>query len=133
MILYLLSVLLVCFSSYFLTSYFAGENETEGIFYLPLCAFANVVLTFEILSLFSAITVNNVLLMNFIFAGISAVIFYKSGKKFFKPDIRNFICRFKNSVILDKYLLFLSLGFLCLIAVSLFLIIFIPPINGDAD
>ena len=57
MILFVISFLLVIAASYFIASIFAENKSEFGIIYLLISAFANVVLTFEILSLFSAISI----------------------------------------------------------------------------
>ena len=54
MILFLISFLMVFLSSYFMTSIIADKKSLEGFIYILLTAFANVVLTIEILSLLNA-------------------------------------------------------------------------------
>ena len=122
MILFFISAMLVFISSYFLTSYFCGKNSSEGIFYLFISAYANIVLTFEILSLFSCIKIVPVLLLNLLFAFLSFIFWKKSGKALWSLEFKSFLKKYFYAVKSDKSLIVLSLGFITLITVSVFLI-----------
>lgn len=132
MILFFVSLLLVFAASYFITSIFADKNSAQGIIYFLVSAFANVVLTFEILSLFSMITVWGVLILNVLFCLVSYKLWSFSEKPLWTLDVKGFWCKYLAAIKLDKYLLVLSVGFLILIAVSIFLMSFMPVVNLDA-
>lgn len=80
MILFLISFLMVFLSSYFITSMLAEKKSLEGFIYILLAAFANVVLTIEILSLFSAISPVGVLILNLLFLAVSIFVWNKKEK-----------------------------------------------------
>lgn len=77
MILFLISFLMVFLSSYFITSIIADKKSLEGFIYILLTAFANVVLTIEILSLLNAISHVGVLILNVTFLSGSIFIWNK--------------------------------------------------------
>lgn len=132
MILFFISLLLVFAASYFITSIFAEKNSPLGIIYLLVSAFANVVVTFEILSLFSMITQWGVLILNVLICLVAYKLWKWLEKPLWKLDVKDFFCKFINAVKLDKYLLVLSVGFVVLIGVSVFLMSFMPVVNLDA-
>ena len=119
------AIILNFLSSYFIASIF-------GNFLIIFVAFfALVVLNMEILSLFSAINEINafiLVILNFILS----LTFFKIKKA--KPLKPNFdFKRFKNSLMLDKHLFILFLGFLFLLLVSLFLDIIMPSLEPDSQ
>lgn len=119
------AIILNLLSSYFIASIF-------GNFLIIFVAFfALVVLNMEILSLFSAINETNafiLVILNFILS----LTFFKIKKA--KPLKLNFdFKRFKNSLMLDKHLFILFLGFLFLLLVSLFLDIIMPSLEPDSQ
>lgn len=132
MILFLISFLLVFSSSYFITSMICEKKSLEGFIYILLTAFANVVLTIELLSLFSAISPVGVLILNVIFLALSIFIWNKKNRPQWTPDIKNFFYKYWQAVRKDKYLFILSIGFIVLISSALFLASFMPVINADA-
>ena len=77
--LFLISLLMVFVSSYMLSCVAAPKNEENRLYgpapflYILLTMFSQVVLTFEILSLFKAINEPNVLVLNVIFLVIAGV------------------------------------------------------------
>lgn len=128
MILFIISCLLVFISSYLMTSVLSRKG-IEGILYLPILAFSQLVLTFEVLSLFNAIKEGWVLFANVLFLFIISFIWYKKGKPLFSIDCRSFLNRVKNSFKLDKSLAFLFVGF-CIFVLSAIILCFIAPINN---
>ena len=136
MILFIISFLMVFITSYFITCLLVDEKHINGIFYLLLTAFANVVLTMEILSLFSAIYVPCVLALNLIFLVLSYVIWVKRGRPVWKIpfcDIKSFFRKYLICIKRDKYLAVLSVGFLIAVSTALFMSSFMPIMNFDAE
>lgn len=133
MILFVISFLLVIAASYFIASIFAENKSEFGIIYLLISAFANVVLTFEILSLFSAISIPGVLILNILTLAASLYFWNRSGRPVWNfSDAQGFFRNYLKAVKLDKSLIVLSVGFAVLIFVSLFLMSFMPLVNIDA-
>lgn len=136
MILFAISFILIFASSYFLTSILAPKRSILGFIYLFLIAFAQIVLTFEILSLFTAIKEIWVLLANIIFLSASTYIWLKKEKPlwgFAFQDIKDFRNRINNSLKLDKSLMWLYVGFLVFIISALILCALLPITNADAN
>lgn len=133
MILFAISCLLVILSSYFITSIIAPQKSLSGALYLFLTAFAQVVITFEILSLFNSITIKFVLVSNFIYLFLSLILWFFLSKKFWKVDTKSFKKRFLNSLKLDKSLIFLTLGLAVLITSSFIMCCVLPISNSDAQ
>lgn len=77
MALFIISFLLVFGASYFIAISFEQKSFLKFFIYLLLTAFANVVLTFEILSLFSAISVPGIFVLNLLLAGAGAGLWLK--------------------------------------------------------
>lgn len=136
MILFIISFLLVFTTSYFVTCLLVDDKFINGIFYLLLSAFANVVLTMEILSLFSAISVAGVLILNVLFLITSLVVWVKKGKPVWKipiSKIKLFFLKYFVCIKQDKYLAVLSIGFLVAVLTALFMSSFMPIMNFDAE
>lgn len=132
MVLFLISVLLVLISSYFITSVIAPKKSILGLIYLFLIAFAQIVLTFEILSLFNSISQAGVLIGNLFFTFVSAFIWNKKTRPIWTLETSAFLNRFKNALKLDKTLILLLTGFIVFIASALFLSAIMPITNADA-
>lgn len=136
MILFIISFLLVFTTSYFVTCLLVDNKFINGIFYLLLSAFANVVLTMEILSLFSAISVVGVLILNVLFLILSIVLWCKKGKPVWKipfVNIKSFFRKYLICIRQDKYLAVLSIGFLVAVITALVMSTFMPIMNFDAE
>lgn len=131
MILFFISFLLVFISSYFLTAIIAPKKSILGVIYLFLIAFAQIVLTFEILSLFSAITQTWVLSGNVFFFALSGYLWNKNQRQIWSLDFKDFKNRFVNSMKLDKSLIWLCFGFCFFIIVTLFLCLIMPVNSPD--
>ena len=80
MLLFIVSFLLVVCGSYFLALIAERNNFIKFFIYFLLFAFANVVVTFEILSLFSAIKEGSVLLINVLFFIPALCLWIKKGR-----------------------------------------------------
>lgn len=132
MILFFISLILVFLASYFIASAYAKNNSIEGIIYILLSAFAQVVLSVEILSLFKAISVPGILVLNVIMLLGSAYLWKKSAKPLYSISVKGFFNQFLNALKLDKYLIVLFAGWCVFIGVSLFLMAIMPVVNADA-
>lgn len=135
MLLFAISFLLVFVSSYFITSIIAPNKSIVGLIYLFLIAFAQIVLTFEVLSLFYAIKQIWVLGANILFASASTYIWGKKGKPLWSLGLENckdFRSRLNNSFKLDKSLFWLYVGFLTFIIAALILCVLMPITSADA-
>ena len=131
--LFFISLILVCLTSFFVTSVFKCRKFCVFLICFLLVSFSNLVLTFEILSLFSAISKNLVLLINILFLLLSAIVWNKSGRPKPKFPVKAPLKVFGKTLLKDKYIfvLFLSTLFMCI--VSLWLISFMPVVNPDAE
>ena len=133
MLLVFISLIFILLTSFFIVAVLENRKFSIAVIYFLLTAFANVVLTFEILSLFSAISSVGVVCLNLIGLFLSFIFWYKSGKPLFEFKFKTPLNTFSNTLLKDKYLLvlFLSCAFMCL--VSLWLISFMPVVNPDAE
>ena len=132
MLLLFCSILLVVISSAFIAVSFASKNLVNYIIYFLLSAFANVVLTFEILSLLSGISRTNVLIVNFVFAVLSLILWLAKKCPSADFDLKSGWKKFLTAIKLDKTILYLFLGFMFTCIVSLVLISFLPGIYIDS-
>ncbi len=132
MILFILSFLMVFASSYFLASCFEEKKYASGFLYLMLISFAQVVLSIEILSLFSAISPFGILILNALFLAGSVFYWQKRGKPFYRSQPRKFAAKIIKALKKDKMLAVLSAGLIFFIAVSLFLCYFMPVMTYDS-
>lgn len=133
MLLFLISFLLVFASSYLLTSIISPKKSILGLIYILLIAFAQLVLTFEVLSLFTAIKQFWVLGINVLFLIASGYIWNEKSRPLWVLDCSDFKNRVTNSLKLDKSLMWLYVGFCVLLIVSLTLCLLMPITNADAE
>ena len=133
MILFIISFLMVFLSSYLITSLLVKKNDAAGFFYIPLLAFAEIVLDFELLSLFNAISTAGVLILNAVTLAAAFALWYFKAGEFWSFSLKHFVKKFAGAVCKDKYLLTLAIGFGVFFLVSLFLVIISPVVNDDAD
>ncbi len=126
-----ISFLLVFISSYFIASILT-KKAYEHFAYLLLTSFANIVLTFELLSLFKAMTLPWVLAFNVIFFVSSLFLWTKKGKPLFILDIKSFFNKYKNICKLDKTFVVLGLCFLIFVLGAFALCLVLPITNADA-
>lgn len=132
MLLLFCSIILVLASSFFIANIFDSKNIVNNIICFFLSAFANVVLTFEILSLFSGISQVNVLALNLLFAILTCACWITKKCPVPILDFKALYARFVNAVTMDKTIAFLSVGFLFACIVSLFLIAIMQGIDVDS-
>lgn len=133
MFLFIISFLLVFISSYLITSLIAPKKSILGVIYLFLIAFSQIVLTFEVLSLFTAIKQSWVLGLNVVFTGLSVYLWNKKSRPLWSLDCKDFKNKINNSLKLDKSLMWLYVGFLVFIIVSIILNVLMPITNADAQ
>ena len=111
---FFVSLFLVLLSSYFLTSYLM-KKETKnnlGVIYLFLIAFAQIILTFEVLSLISSINKIGILVTNVVFLIISICFWIKKHKPIYIPLFWSEISAIKKALKKDKLLNILSYCFI---------------------
>lgn len=133
MILFLISFLMVFISSYLITSIITPKKSILGVIYLFLIAFAQLILTFEALSLFNLIKEIPVLLSNLAFLFVSLYLWNKYDRPFWNLEYKNFFRRVFNSFKLDKTLIILFIGFSIFISSALILCTIMPITNADAQ
>jgi len=129
--LFFISFLFVFSSSYFIASCLT-KKIYEHFTYLSLVAFAQIILSFEILSLFSAINTLNILGFNLFFWIFSVFIWLKAEKPFVFPNFKSFFRKYVNICKLDKSFLILGISFVVFIIGVLFLNLIMPITNADA-
>lgn len=132
MFLFIISFLLVFLSSYFITSILAPKKNILGLIYLFLVAFAQIVLTFEVLSLFSAIKEHWVLAINVLVLTLSTYLWNKNSRPIWSLNYAEFKNRFINSLNLDKSLMWLYVGFCTLLLSAFILCLLLPTTSADA-
>lgn len=133
MFLFTISFLLIFLSSYLITCIIAPKKSILGLLYILLIAFAQIVVTFEILSLFNAIKPLWVLLINLIILLASNYLWLKKSKQFWSLDTKTFKNRLNNSLKLDKSLFILYIAFCTLIITTCFLCLTMPITSADAQ
>ena len=134
MVLLLLSFILILLASIGFTLLFDLKDIKLFIIFSFLAFFSNIVLTFEFLSLFSAINSRNVLLLNFLFLIFSLLLlkFRKSKIVFPEFDLKSFYNRFINALKLDKILAVLVVSVIVMLFGVCFLDAILPITNADA-
>lgn len=132
MVLFFISFLLVFVSSYLITSVFAPKKYAIGFLYFLLISFAQIVLSLEILSLFSLITPKGVLGMNVIFLIASLVLWNCKKRPLYVPQIFDFLKELKKIIFRDKVLFALCVGFLVFMGVAITMNTFLPINSFDA-
>lgn len=131
MILFFISFLLVFLTSYFITSIIASKKNILCLIYLFLIAFAQVVLIFELLSIFNSINIPSVLVVNIVVFISTVIIWLKKQKPLFALNLLGFKNKILNSFKLDKSLLFLAIGFIVLIVSAIILGLIMPVTSAD--
>ena len=66
-----------------------NKKDSSGFLYFLLIAFSQIVLSFEILSLFKLISKNGFFICNIAFFIISAILYIKEGKPLYKNEIKD--------------------------------------------
>ena len=133
MILFFISLILTALSAFFITSILERKEFIRSFIYFFVIMFAQIVVEFELLSLFSAISAGGLIALNIIAAIVSGILWFKNGCNVLKINPKPFICKLFNTFKRDKYLAVLGISFTFMLAVSLFLISFMPVVNPDAE
>lgn len=133
MILFFISLILVCLTAFFTASILERKEFIKFLIYFLAIMFADVVLIFEILSLFNSISVGGFMLLDtVVFCGAIC-----AWKKYSSPvpkfSVKPFFNKLMNTLKRDKYLVVLGVCFIFMCCVSLFLISFMPIVNPDAE
>lgn len=130
--LFLLSLILVFGFAFFAANILDSKNIINNLIYCVLAAFAEVVLTFEILSLFSCISVRNVLFINFVLFFINLLIWIIRGRPVVKINYGDIFRKVMSVLKKDRILQVLSAGFLLMIVISGFLVIILPASDASS-
>src|SRR5574344_107915 len=132
MILFVISFLLVFIIAYLIASVLNKENNIFGLIYIALIAVANIVLSTEILSLFSQISQNGMLLMNTLTFLSALYVWNKFKRPLWHVDCKPFFKQTFNALKMDKSLIILAGCFIFLLGTLIFLCTIIPIVNPDA-
>ena len=136
--LFFISFFMVLLSSYLFASTVCANNEdkkpkgpcTPLIWYITM--FAQVVVSFEFLSLFKAIKEPNVLIINVLFL-IAAILFWNKNKRpLYIPKIKETLQKITKALKRDKFLAIMAAGFVFMIVCTILLNLFLPVVGGDA-
>ncbi len=122
---FLAIVLLYLISSYLIAS------VAKNFLVIFVSFFAFVVLNMEILSLFKAISANNIIVFSLLNLVFSILLFKFKKAEFLK--LKFDFSRFKNALKLDKSLFLMLCAFFVLLGVTLFLALFIPVLEPDSQ
>ena len=129
----ILSFTLTLISSSFLTLVFENRKIYKGLCIFASVFFAQVVFTYELLSLFSLIKPMFVLTLNLIFFGLFFFLWRKKGKSpDFGAEIREEYLKFRFAMKRDKWLKACFIAFVLCIIGSLFYMYFMPVNDEDA-
>lgn len=132
-ILLIFSVFLTVVSSSLLTLIFENKKIYKAICYFGAILFAQVVLIYEILSIFSLIKPKNVIISNILITVVTLILFYFKGKNFdFYKEIQFEISHLKKAISSDKWLKAAGIAFILFIAGSLIFMYFMPINDEDA-
>lgn len=130
---FFISILLVILSSFMILNVITkNKKESSGFLYFLLIAFSQIILSFEILSLFKLISKNGFFICNIAFFIISAILYIKEGKPLYKNEIKDEIKKILFAVKRDKILFFLSICFGLFLFFQLISALFFPVTFGDA-
>lgn len=129
---FVLSFLMVTISSYLIASVFAPKKYGIGILYIFTIAFAQMVATVELLSLFSQINALGIFIINLIVFILSIIFFKKSGKPPYIPNFKRTIVKIFHALKKDKILAIMAVGFIFLISFLVFINAIMPINSYDA-
>jgi len=137
---FLISIISVILSSYLFAACIPQSREQKGgtgFLYFLLISFSQIVLSFEVLSLFKAVSKTGFLTANAVFLTASAVIFIKCRIKCHCGTAnagveRRTLKEILNALKKDKALKFLSVCFILFLIFQLITIFLFPVTFGDA-
>ena len=131
-ILFLASFFMVFCSSFLLCSIFEKKSFSTCFICTLLAAFAQIVVTFEILSVFNAISFQGVLIFNIVFFTAILTAWLKKGKTLPKPQLKRFFVRVFHALKKDKFLMLMAAGFVFFVCTAIILCILVPVNSYDA-
>lgn len=134
-LMFFISFTFIFASSYFITGIFTPQNkksQSVGFLILLTSMFAQIVLSYEVLSLFSAINAVNILTLHAFMFAISMIFWIKNNKKIYKPEPIKLIKKIFNTLKKDKILMIMFIGLIFFIFITIAINIFMPVINYDA-
>ena len=135
---FFISLLMVFVSSYFMSCVFSPKDENykpKSVYpflYTLLIMFAQVVVTMEILSLFSAIKESTVLMMNGLFLAAGTILWFKNKRPLYIPRVRETFEQILKGLKKDKILMIMAFGFVFFIISVIILNVFLPVNGADA-
>lgn len=136
--LFFISFFMVFVSSYMIACVFAPKNEEGKLYgpapflYILLAMFAQVVLSFELLSLFNAINEINLLIINFIFFVTALILWFKNHKPIYIPAVKKTFYDIWNALKKDRILMIMAFGYVFMILSVIILDLILPVSGGDA-
>ena len=130
----ILSLSFILLSSYLLVSIVKARMPVRNTFPILflLISFSQLVLSFEIMSLFSQIGTNQLIFLNVIFFVISFIFWIFNKKPLYVPEIKCDLKHIYTAIKIDKVLVLIFGVFLVSIVIGLFNSIFLPITFGDA-
>ncbi|MBQ9244815.1 glycosyltransferase family 39 protein [bacterium] len=132
---FILSIFSVAISSYLFLSVLqkrSRDNNFYGFLYFLLIAFAQLVISFEILSLLNSISVKGIILSNLVFLAVSLLLFLKNERYLYKPQLKEELKKIKFSVKKDKLLGFVFCCYILFLVFQISRALFLPVNFGDA-
>ncbi len=133
MINFIISFILIFFSSYLFTSIFQkGKVKKFGALLLFLFSVSEIIISFEVLSFFKGITPQNFLLCNSLLLIVSVICFIKTKVEFYRFDIIKPIKELIETAKRDKSLFIVYFSLFFFILVSFFLTLISPVMYSDA-
>lgn len=127
------SIISVLLSSALITVSIENKKLYKALCYYFLTVFGQVIVTYEFLSLFSAIKPWNVIAINFLLLIFSIFLFKKTKKQIdFKEEITTEISKFNFAVNHDKWLNATAVAFFVFLIISSIYCYIVPTYDGDA-
>ncbi len=129
---FLISILLILISSYLILSVVFKNKKSAEFFCFLLIVFSQIIISFEILSLFKLISKNNFLICNICLFILSLILFLRNGSVIYIPNIKEEFKKIISALKQDKLLIFLSFCFIVFLLSVLIRALFFPVTFGDA-
>ncbi len=132
---FIFSILSILFSSYFFLSVLEKKlnfKNNIGFVLFLLLNFSQIILSFEILSVFKQIKTVQFLILNAFIFIFSIILWIKNNKYIYKPKITDEFKRIKNALKCDKLLHICTYFYIIFIISMIFMALFYPILYGDA-
>ncbi len=129
---FIASFVMIFFTSYLVASVLDKDKSIKGLIYIFVTAFAQIIFTAEILSVFAP-TLKPIpfLFCNFIYLLGALIAWFITGKPLWSVNCKPTFDKIKTCYKLDKSFYILTAGWLFLVAVSVFICIFDSGASGD--